>query len=183
MTDEYEEVLDVYCLSILPAVGDWAYARQFLQYETELPAESGEVCAHCRPLCQLLTGPCSQYLTASLTSLHEQYLASLVQKPKADPPSVMRAAVRGMRSRCWHHRCSRRSARTSCMRRSSFSVSCCSRSPCSCASSAANTRLWRRRPAQEPKLVRACEDQGGGGRASALERRAGRAGAIERGVG
>src|SRR6266702_2816844 len=81
--DGYEKVLEVYCLSILPALGDWAYARQFLQYETELPAESREVCAHCRPPYQLLTGPCMQRLIASLTSLHEQHLASLVQKPKA----------------------------------------------------------------------------------------------------
>lgn len=66
--DGYEKVLEVYCLSILPALGDWAYARQFLQYETELPAQSRE------------------RLTASLASLHEQHLASLVRKPDVDPP-------------------------------------------------------------------------------------------------
>ncbi|KAH9048693.1 hypothetical protein EDB84DRAFT_160606 [Lactarius hengduanensis] len=53
--DGYEKVLEVYCLSILPALGDWAYARQFLQYETELPAQSREVRAHCHPQYQSLT--------------------------------------------------------------------------------------------------------------------------------
>jgi hypothetical protein len=42
--DGYEKVLEVYCLSILPALGEWAYARQFLQYETELPVQRREVC-------------------------------------------------------------------------------------------------------------------------------------------
>lgn len=66
--DGYDKVLEVYCLTILPALGDWAYARHFLQYETELPAQSRE------------------RLTASLASLHEQYLASLVRKREVDPP-------------------------------------------------------------------------------------------------
>jgi hypothetical protein len=39
----YEKVLEVYCLSILPALGEWTYAKQFLAYETELPAQSREV--------------------------------------------------------------------------------------------------------------------------------------------
>ncbi|KAF8269900.1 hypothetical protein EI94DRAFT_1659481 [Lactarius quietus] len=64
----YERVLEVYCLSLLPALGEWTYAREFLQYETELPDQS------------------RGRIVASLTSLHEQYLASLVQKPKVDPP-------------------------------------------------------------------------------------------------
>ncbi|KAI0052290.1 hypothetical protein FA95DRAFT_1466061, partial [Auriscalpium vulgare] len=33
----YEKVLDVFCLSILPLLEEWDYAREFLQYETELP--------------------------------------------------------------------------------------------------------------------------------------------------
>ena len=41
--DGYEKVLEVYILNILPALGEWAYARQFLEYETELPVESREV--------------------------------------------------------------------------------------------------------------------------------------------
>ena len=45
--DGYEKVLEMYCLSILPTLGEWAYAREFLQYETELTAQSREVCAQC----------------------------------------------------------------------------------------------------------------------------------------
>ena len=41
--DGYEKVLEVYTLNILPALGEWTYARQFLGYETELPAQSREV--------------------------------------------------------------------------------------------------------------------------------------------
>jgi hypothetical protein len=44
--DGYEKVLEVYILNILPALGEWAYARQFLGYETELPALSREVRDH-----------------------------------------------------------------------------------------------------------------------------------------
>ena len=59
--DGYEKVLEVYCLSILPALGEWTYASEFLQYETELPAQSREVCV--RSLCFAvfiqLTGACS----------------------------------------------------------------------------------------------------------------------------
>ena len=56
--DGYEKVLEVYCVSILPALGEWAYARQFLQYETELPVQSREVYmrSSVQPY-QLLTGP------------------------------------------------------------------------------------------------------------------------------
>jgi hypothetical protein len=41
--DGYDKVLEVYCLSILPALGEWSYAKQFLGYETELPAQSRQV--------------------------------------------------------------------------------------------------------------------------------------------
>ncbi|KAH9998937.1 hypothetical protein BJV77DRAFT_1126777 [Russula vinacea] len=44
--DGYEKVLEVYILNILPALGEWAYARQFLGYETELPVQSREVRNH-----------------------------------------------------------------------------------------------------------------------------------------
>ncbi|KAI0246991.1 hypothetical protein BJV78DRAFT_1285909 [Lactifluus subvellereus] len=53
------------CLSILPALGEWTYARQFLGYETELPARArGREC-----------------FASSLTSLHEQHLTSLIREP------------------------------------------------------------------------------------------------------
>ncbi|KAI0247640.1 hypothetical protein BJV78DRAFT_1380100 [Lactifluus subvellereus] len=61
--DGYEKVLEVYCLSILPALGEWTYARQFLGYETELPAQSRE------------------NLASSLASLYEQHLTSLIREP------------------------------------------------------------------------------------------------------
>jgi len=41
--DGYEKVLEVYILNILPALGEWTYAKQFLGYETELPVQSREV--------------------------------------------------------------------------------------------------------------------------------------------
>jgi hypothetical protein len=44
--DGYEKVLEVYILNILPALGEWAYAKQFLGYETELPVQSREVRHH-----------------------------------------------------------------------------------------------------------------------------------------
>jgi hypothetical protein len=43
----YEKVLDVYCLTILPALGEWTYAKQFLAYETELPVQNREVIYIC----------------------------------------------------------------------------------------------------------------------------------------
>ncbi|KAH9963095.1 hypothetical protein BGW80DRAFT_1255485 [Lactifluus volemus] len=65
----YEKVLEVYCLSILSALGEWTYAKQFLAYETELPAQNRE------------------RLASSLASLHEQYLASLIREPSPSPSS------------------------------------------------------------------------------------------------
>ena len=44
--DGYEKVLEVYLLNILPALGEWVYAKQFIGYETELPVQSREV-RHC----------------------------------------------------------------------------------------------------------------------------------------
>ncbi|KII85152.1 hypothetical protein PLICRDRAFT_45296 [Plicaturopsis crispa FD-325 SS-3] len=33
----YEKVLEVYCLHVLPRVQEWDYAKEFLEYESELP--------------------------------------------------------------------------------------------------------------------------------------------------
>jgi hypothetical protein len=41
--DGYEKVLEVYLLSILPSLGEWAYAKQFIGYEAELAVQSREV--------------------------------------------------------------------------------------------------------------------------------------------
>ncbi|KAI0303561.1 hypothetical protein B0F90DRAFT_1706852 [Multifurca ochricompacta] len=74
--DGYEKVLEVYCLNILPALGEWVYAREFLKYVTELPPQSKEVHAS---ICLSLA--------SSLTSLHEQYLASLPVPPSSSAES------------------------------------------------------------------------------------------------
>ncbi|KAF4571539.1 hypothetical protein EYR36_008879 [Pleurotus pulmonarius] len=52
----YDKVVELYCLQVLPKVQDWAYAREFLDYETQLAKEKRET---------------------SLHALHEQYLKSL----------------------------------------------------------------------------------------------------------
>lgn len=39
----YERVLDTYCLHVLPRLGDWEYAFEFLQYETELGDDKRKV--------------------------------------------------------------------------------------------------------------------------------------------
>ncbi|KAF9489448.1 hypothetical protein BDN71DRAFT_1456155, partial [Pleurotus eryngii] len=60
----YDKVVELYCLQVLPKVQDWAYAREFLDYETQLGKEKRET---------------------SLHALHEQYLKSLVP-PEPGPP-------------------------------------------------------------------------------------------------
>ncbi|KAF9004038.1 hypothetical protein BDQ17DRAFT_1325906 [Cyathus striatus] len=40
--DGYEKILELYCLHILPKLEQWDYAKEFLQYETELPVQSRE---------------------------------------------------------------------------------------------------------------------------------------------
>ncbi|KAG8905798.1 hypothetical protein FRB99_008223 [Tulasnella sp. 403] len=37
--DGYAKVIDVYCLHILPRLGEWDYATEFLKYESELPPD------------------------------------------------------------------------------------------------------------------------------------------------
>ena len=41
--DGYAKVLDLYCLQVLPKLDQWDYAREFLDYESELPAQHREV--------------------------------------------------------------------------------------------------------------------------------------------
>jgi hypothetical protein len=45
--DGYEKVLDVYCTGVLPALEEWEYAAEFLQYESELDPSSKEVRGIC----------------------------------------------------------------------------------------------------------------------------------------
>ncbi|KAH7930167.1 hypothetical protein BV22DRAFT_1028675 [Leucogyrophana mollusca] len=37
--EAYQKVLELYCLHILPRLGEWDYVNEFLQYESELPPE------------------------------------------------------------------------------------------------------------------------------------------------
>lgn len=41
--DGYEKVLEVYCLNVLPALEEWEYAVEFLEYERELASERKQV--------------------------------------------------------------------------------------------------------------------------------------------
>jgi hypothetical protein len=41
--DGYAKVLDLYCLQVLPKLEQWDYAREFLDYESELPTQHREV--------------------------------------------------------------------------------------------------------------------------------------------
>lgn len=41
----YAKVVDVYCLHVLPRLGEWEYAKEFLSYEIELPVERRSVSA------------------------------------------------------------------------------------------------------------------------------------------
>ena len=43
----YEKVVDLFCLHVLPRLHDWEYAREFLEYESELPDQSRQVCIPC----------------------------------------------------------------------------------------------------------------------------------------
>jgi hypothetical protein len=39
----YAKVLDLYCLQVLPKLEQWDYAKEFLDYEGELPTQHREV--------------------------------------------------------------------------------------------------------------------------------------------
>jgi hypothetical protein len=39
----YEKVVEMYCLHVLPRLEQWDYAREFLQYESELPPDHRQV--------------------------------------------------------------------------------------------------------------------------------------------
>ena len=41
--DGYAKVLDLYCLQVLPKLEQWDYAKEFLDYESELPTQHREV--------------------------------------------------------------------------------------------------------------------------------------------
>jgi len=41
--DGYVKVLDLYCLHILPRLEQWEYAKEFLEYESEMPSHKRAV--------------------------------------------------------------------------------------------------------------------------------------------
>ena len=40
----YGKILDIYCLQVLPRLGEWDYAMEFLKYEPELSLDKRKVC-------------------------------------------------------------------------------------------------------------------------------------------
>jgi len=47
----YDKVIEIYCLRILPKLEQWDYAKEFLQFESELSEPRREVCSCCYLLC------------------------------------------------------------------------------------------------------------------------------------
>lgn len=41
--DGYEKVVEIYTLHILPKLEQWQYAKEFLQFESDLPEHTREV--------------------------------------------------------------------------------------------------------------------------------------------
>ncbi|KAI0312781.1 hypothetical protein OF83DRAFT_1144335 [Amylostereum chailletii] len=73
--DGYEKVLEVYCLSVLPALDEWDYAREFLGYETELKATRKE------------------RLVSTLSSLYSQHQASVAAEHAASMASSSKSTL------------------------------------------------------------------------------------------
>jgi hypothetical protein len=47
---EYDKVIELYCLHILPRLEEWDYATEFLQYESQLESIRRHVCDGCLTL-------------------------------------------------------------------------------------------------------------------------------------
>lgn len=45
----YTKVMELYCLQVLPALEEWDYASEFLQYEPDLPSDTRQVNYHFIP--------------------------------------------------------------------------------------------------------------------------------------
>ncbi|KAF8910595.1 hypothetical protein CPB84DRAFT_1842588 [Gymnopilus junonius] len=72
--DDYVKVLDLYCLHILPRLELWDYAKEFLEYESEMPSLRRE------------------HLKTTLNNLHIQATASR-QESKPVKPAVLQTAT------------------------------------------------------------------------------------------
>jgi hypothetical protein len=66
--DGYEKVLDMYCLHVLPRLEEWDYAKEFMQYENELPKETREVCS-----VMVFNGSIITNLNVLSSALHRHY--------------------------------------------------------------------------------------------------------------
>ncbi|KAG9050184.1 hypothetical protein FS837_007082 [Tulasnella sp. UAMH 9824] len=68
----YAKVVDVYCLHVLPRLGEWEYAKEFLSYEIELPVERrshiSETLARLHAQSQIPSSPPPPYRTKALYS-------------------------------------------------------------------------------------------------------------------
>lgn len=68
----YAKVVDVYCLHVLPRLGEWEYAKEFLSYEIELPVERRsiitETLARLHAQSQIPSSPPPPYRTKALYS-------------------------------------------------------------------------------------------------------------------
>lgn len=71
---DYERVLDAYCLHVLPRLGEWEYAMEFLQYETELREDKRKVCnPSVLSFGSIMTfGPFSKYTPLYAHSMHKR---------------------------------------------------------------------------------------------------------------
>ncbi|TEB27012.1 hypothetical protein FA13DRAFT_1736799 [Coprinellus micaceus] len=69
----YDKVLEIYCLLVLPKLGQWDHAKEFLQFETEL------------------SEPRREFLNSRLNAQHAEALASRNPTPSPPSPSSSRA--------------------------------------------------------------------------------------------
>jgi hypothetical protein len=73
----YEKILDIYCLQVLPRLGEWDYAMEFLKYEPELSLDKRKVCGVISVVGRhLLIDHCivSKLIYTSLKTLHTQVM-------------------------------------------------------------------------------------------------------------
>jgi hypothetical protein len=80
------KLVEVYVLHVLPRLGEWEYAHEFLAYEREMPAERREVGALClvrRELCL----HSYQAMKAELAAAHAKHLAQTSTPAPSVPPS------------------------------------------------------------------------------------------------
>ncbi|KAJ7647536.1 hypothetical protein FB45DRAFT_1052001 [Roridomyces roridus] len=67
----YRKAVEAYCLHVLPQLEQWEYAREFLEYESELPPDAREA------------------FKSSLAVLHAQAIAERLPAPSAPPSPAL----------------------------------------------------------------------------------------------